>query len=85
MKKDSSGQLRYSPSDLVRYLASPFASWMDRYHLENPDAVTPDEQTAEDRLIAQTGNRMSARCCRNFDVCGKGRRDPASNLAVARR
>ena len=55
MKKSSSGQLLYSPSDLVRYLASPFASWMDRYYLEHPDAVTPDERSAEDRLIAETG------------------------------
>jgi predicted RecB family nuclease len=55
VKKDSTGQLLYSPSDLVRYLASPFASWMDRYFLEHPDAITPDERSAEDRLIAETG------------------------------
>ena len=55
MKKDRSGQLLYSPSDLVRYLASPFASWMDRYFLQHPDAVTPDETSAEDKLIAETG------------------------------
>ena len=57
MKKDSSGRLRYSPSDLVRYLASPFASWMDRYHLEQPDAVEPDEAADDAALIAQTGGR----------------------------
>jgi predicted RecB family nuclease len=56
MKRTSSGQLQYSPSDLIRYLASPFASWMDRYYLENPDAVTPDEDTADAQLIAQTGD-----------------------------
>lgn len=55
MKKTVNGQRVYSPSDLVRYLASPFASWMDRYYLENPDAVTPDEDSEEGRLIAQTG------------------------------
>ena len=38
MKKDLSGQLVFSPSDLICYLASPFASWMDRYALENPGA-----------------------------------------------
>ena len=51
-----SGHLLYSPSDLVRYLASPFASWMDRYRLENPAAATPDEQTEDEKLIAQTGD-----------------------------
>ena len=49
------GQLQYSPSDLIRYLASPFASWMDRYHLEHRGLVTPDKATEEERLIAQTG------------------------------
>ena len=56
MQKDS-GHLLYSPSDLVRYLASPFASWMDRYYLENPGAVTPDEETEDEKLIAQTGDQ----------------------------
>ncbi len=52
-----SDKLRYSPSDLVRYLASPFASWMDRYHLENRGAVAPDEETEDQKLIAQTGDQ----------------------------
>lgn len=30
---------------------------MDRYYLENPDAVTPDEDSEEDRLIAETGQK----------------------------
>jgi uncharacterized protein len=54
VKKGRTGQLLYSPSDLVRYLASPFASWMDRYHLEHPHAVTPDDISDEDMLIAET-------------------------------
>lgn len=56
MKKQTD-QLLYSPSDLVRYLASPFASWMDRYHLENPRAVSPDEESEDQKLIAETGNQ----------------------------
>ena len=55
MKKQRSGEVVYAPSDLVRYVASPFASWMDRYHLENPGAVTPDEDAEEAKLIAQSG------------------------------
>jgi hypothetical protein len=49
-----SGAVVYSPSDLIRYFASPFTSWMDRYHLENPDGITPDEETEEQKLVAQT-------------------------------
>jgi predicted RecB family nuclease len=55
--KKRSGQLLYSPSDLVHYLASPFTSWMDRYHLENPGLVTPDNPTEDEKLIAQTGDQ----------------------------
>ena len=29
---------------------------MDRYYLENPKAVTPDEETDDQKLIAETGN-----------------------------
>jgi len=47
----------YSPSDLVRYAQSPFASWMDRYYLERHDALTPDRETEDQKLIAQTGDQ----------------------------
>jgi len=38
MKKEC-GKLIYSPSDLIRYMASPFASWLERYYLENSTAI----------------------------------------------
>jgi predicted RecB family nuclease len=56
MKYKSGGELIYSPTDLVRYLASPFASWMDRCYLEAPKALTPGEETDEAKLIAQAGD-----------------------------
>src|SRR5438552_12504391 len=55
MKKESD-LIIYSPSDLIRYMASPFASWLDRYHLENPGAIKPDEQTEEEKLLSRTGD-----------------------------
>jgi predicted RecB family nuclease len=54
MKKTNSHVI-YSPTDLIRYFASPYSSWMDRYHLENPGTLTPDEQTEDQKLIIQTG------------------------------
>jgi len=45
------GQLVYSPSDLIRFMESPFSSWMDRYNLEFPGQLIPDEDTAEEKLI----------------------------------
>src|SRR4029453_3002171 len=56
MKKQS-GIIIYSPTDLIRYLASPFASWQDRYYLENPEAIAPDKQTEEEELLSRTGDK----------------------------
>lgn len=56
MKKQS-GRIIYSPSDLVRYAHSPFASWMDRYYLENAEKVTPDQEREDQELIALTGDQ----------------------------
>lgn len=36
-KHDNSPELLFSPSDLTRFVDSPFASWMARYQLEVPD------------------------------------------------
>lgn len=55
MKRLESGQLIYSASDLIRFINSPFASWMDRYHLENPLVLTPDPESEDQKLIAETG------------------------------
>ena len=94
MKKESSGQLRYSPSDLVRYLASPFASWMDRYHLESPGAVSPDEQTDDAQLIAQSGDQHERAVLQEFrsseakvieiarDHFDQARRETSSTIAA---
>lgn len=57
MRKGHNGQPVYSPTDLVRYVASPFASWMDRYYLEDRKRFIPDEESEEKRLIAETGDR----------------------------
>lgn len=54
-------QYVYSPSDLVTFLVSPFASWMDRYFLDHPDKITPDPKDESLQLIAETGNQHEAR------------------------
>jgi predicted RecB family nuclease len=70
MKQNLPGQLVFSPSDLICYLASPFASWMDRYSLENPGAVTPDEETEDGQLIAQTGAQHERAVLNEFNSSG---------------
>lgn len=85
MKQLSSGQWVFSPSDLVRYLASPFASWMDRYHLEQPSAAMPDEATEEAALIAQTGERHEQAVLQEFRASGSAMVEiPTRDHAAAR-
>jgi predicted RecB family nuclease len=72
LMKKASGRIIYSPSDLVRYVASPFASWMDRYYLENPKAVTPDEETEDQKLIARTGDEHERTILEEFKASGAG-------------
>lgn len=72
MYRSPSGELVFSPTDLVRYLASPFASWMDRYNLENPGAFTPDKESESDLLIAETGNLHEQAVLQSFRLTTPG-------------
>ena len=49
------GQLTYSPSDITRYMESPFASWMDRLALEQPD--DQPEKDADDPMMQALASR----------------------------
>ena len=46
----------YSPTDLCTFLGSRFASWMDRYLMENPGKVEPDAPAADALLVQRKGN-----------------------------
>ena len=47
--------LVYSPSDLIKFLESPFASWMDRFDLENPGKFKRDGDDKSDKLLQDKG------------------------------
>jgi hypothetical protein len=49
------GTLVFSPSDLIIFMASPFASWMERLTLENPDHGI--ESDCRDPLLQILANR----------------------------
>ena len=83
--KRYSDKLIYSPSDLIRFLSSPFASWMDRYYLENPGAVVPDQETEDQKLIAETGNRHELAVLSEFNSSVPGLVEiPSGNIVDAR-
>jgi uncharacterized protein len=69
MKKER-GAIICSPSDLIRYVASPFASWLDRYYLENRHAITPDEETEEDTLLQRVGNEHEQTVLNRYKASG---------------
>jgi len=69
MKKESDAII-YSPSDLIRYLASPFSSWLDRYELENPGVLTRDEQTEEEKLLSRTGDEHERSVLTEYKASG---------------
>lgn len=50
------GQFHFSPSDLTRYMESPFASWMDRFSIEHPEQA-PEKDPADALMssLAQKG------------------------------
>ena len=84
MKKQS-GKVIYSPSDLVRYFTSPFASWMDRCHLEHPGRFTPDAETDDQRLIAETGNQHELNVLTELKVSEPALREIGKNDFAAAR
>ena len=55
MKKTDTA-LSYSPSDLIRFMESPFASWLERYDLERPGALERDAEDPDTKLLADAGN-----------------------------
>jgi len=56
MRKSGNGIL-YSPSDLARFLESPFATWMDRSRFESPERFTPDTPDEQQELFFRQGRR----------------------------
>lgn len=72
MKKAASGSVIFSPSDLIRYVASPYSSWMDRLYLERRDQITPDADSEELKLVARIGHEHEAAVLGGLRTSGVG-------------
>jgi len=67
-----SDYLIYSPSDLCRFMSSPFASWMERYSIENPDhGFERDETDAMLGLLQDKGEAHEAGLLEEFRNQGR--------------
>ena len=64
--------LIYSPSDLIQFAASPFASWMQR-DLEEPGSVQPDEDDPQLEILRKKGYEhekdIKQLLAEGYDIC----------------
>ena len=65
-------KLRFFPTDLVCFMESEYASWMERHHKENRDsAIEPDETDALSDAIQRKGYRHEEEVLQSFKAQGK--------------
>lgn len=91
MYRNQEDQVIYSPSDLIRFMESPFASWMERFDLECPGEIERDTPSEELKLVAKTGEAHEAEFLAKLkfegrDVCEilqKGRERAAEETKAA--
>ncbi len=70
MKKDH-GHYIYSPSDLIVFMESEFASWMNRYHLDFPDKFKPDEDDESHKILQAKGMQHEKAFVQRLSAEGK--------------
>ncbi len=70
MKKTASGYV-HSPSDLITFMQSPFASYMDHFHLEFPKQVVPDAASEQDALIMRKGIEHEEAFLKSLEADGR--------------
>lgn len=69
------GKIIYSPSDLIRYMESPYASWMDRFYLEFPDKVKPDVADEQLKSLQKRGIEHEKRYLQSLKQASGGVRE----------
>ena len=52
----NNNKLIYSPSDIVQFVNSQFACWMNRKLLEEPESVQPDEEDPQLKVLQNKGD-----------------------------
>lgn len=71
MYKNKEQQLIFSPSDLTLHMESPYASWMQRFALENPQ-ITPEKNAADAmmELLQDKGDEHEHHVLHDFEQQG---------------
>ncbi len=68
------GEYIFSTSDLLTFMESEFASWMDRFDLENPGEVMPDPEDEQMQILHGKGleherSVLSSLQEEGYDIC----------------
>ncbi len=53
--RKSNGEYTYSPSDLITFMESEFASWTDRFNLDFPNEIAKDLENPLQTVVAEKG------------------------------
>src|SRR5881396_3014446 len=65
--KKSGTRITYSPTDLARFMENEFITWMDRFYLEFPAEVAPDEKPEEMDILIRRGLQHEESVLRGFN------------------
>jgi len=63
--------LVFAPSDLCRFMESPFVTWMDRVHVESPGRFQPDSDSDTNKLLQQRGIEHEREFLRTLKEAGR--------------
>ena len=70
--KKSGTRITYSPTDLARFMENEFITWMDRFYLEFPAEVVPDEKAEEMEILIRRGFQHEETVLKGFNEATGG-------------
>ena len=64
-------EILFSPSDIARFVESPFSIWMDRYALDHPGEIDRDAESDAAALLKRAGREHERRVLEKFRKQGR--------------
>jgi hypothetical protein len=77
------GRLIFSPTDLLVFFRSQFASWTDRFLVERPGTLTADASDSIQELLIQQGQEHERRYVASLSSLGTDVREPPPGARLA--
>ena len=61
----------YTVTDLKNFTINPIITWLDRFYIENPDKIQPDETGAIDTLLSEQGKKFEEKVLEKYKDQGR--------------